>query len=170
MRIAAACLLVAAATAFAAEERKDGPGIRFSDDLVSRLEGRWELTRTMRGQESKSGVDCDWVLEHQFLRVQMKDRATPPRYEAHVYIGWSNANQRYVIQWMDVWGGHYSLRGEGTRTGDTIEFRFPDPDGSAFFNTFAYDRAKDTWAMTLENSDKSGKRALFARERWERMR
>jgi len=169
MRVVLACLLAALAAFAVAQERKDGPGIRFDDDLVSRLEGRWELTRAMRGQESKSGVDCDWVLDHQFLRIRMKDRATPPKYEAHVYIGWSNAKQRYVIQWMDVWGGHYSLRGEGTRNADAIEFRFPDPEGD-FFNTFAYDRAKDTWTMTLENSDKTGKRSLFARERWERPR
>ena len=169
MRVVLACVLVAAAIALA-DERKDGPGIRFDDDLVSRLEGRWELTRAMRGQESKSGVECEWVLEHQFLHVHMKDRATPPKYEAHVYIGWSNARQRYVIHWIDVWGGHYSLRGEGVRAGDTIEFHFPDPEGGGFFNTFAYDRAKDAWSMTLENSDRTGKRSLFARERWERAR
>ena len=170
MRVVLACLLAALAAFAVAQERKDGPGIRFDDDLVSRLEGRWELTRAMRGQESKSGVDCDWVLDHQFLRIRMKDRATPPKYEAHVYIGWSNASQRYDIHWMDVWGGHYSGRGAGTRTGDTIEFRFPDPDGSAFFNTFAYDRAKDAWTMTLESSDRSGKRSPFASERWQRAR
>jgi len=163
----AACL--ALCTLALAEERKDGPGIRFSDDLVSRLEGRWELTRTVRGQESRSAAEADWVLDHQFLRVRMKDLAIPPRYEAHVYIGWSNAKQRYVIQWMDVWGGHYALRGEGTRNADAIEFRFPDPEGD-FFNTFAYDRAKDAWTMTLESSDRSGKRSPFASERWQRAR
>jgi hypothetical protein len=167
-RILFAACLAFCALAFA-DERKDGPGIPFKDDLVSRLEGRWELTRTMRGQESKSAGEADWVLDHQFLRVRMKDLATPSRYEAHVYIGWSNTSQRYDIHWMDVWGGHYSTRGVGTRTGDTIEFRFSDPDG-AFFNTFAYDRAKDAWSMTLENSDRSGKRSLFASERWERAR
>jgi len=164
----AACLAVC--TLALAEERRDGPGIRFSDDLVSRLEGRWELTRTIRGQESRSAAEADWVLDHQFLRLRMKDLAIPPKYEAHVYIGWSNASQRYDIHWMDVWGGHYSGRGAGTRTGDTVEFRFPDPDGSAFFNTFAYDRAKDAWTMTLENADRNAKRSLFASERWERAR
>jgi len=133
----AACLTLCA-LAFA-DERKDGPGIRFNDDLVSRLEGRWELTRTMRGQESKSAVKADRVLDHQFLRVRMKDLATPPKYEAHVYNGWSNTSQHYDIHWMDVWGGHYSGRGVGARTGDTIEFRFPDPD-CAFVNTFASER------------------------------
>lgn len=168
MRILAACLLCFCAAALA-QQRKDGPGIRFDDDLVSRLEGRWELTRAMRGQESRSAAECDWVLDHQFLRVRMKDLATPAKYEAHVYIGWSIEKQRYDIHWMDVWGGHYSGHGEGARSGDTIEFRFPDADG-VFFNTFAYDRAKDAWSTTLENSDKSGKRALFATERWQRAR
>jgi len=167
MRVLAACLIFACA-AVLAQERKDGPGVRFDDDLVSRLEGRWELTRVIRGQEAKNAVECDWVLEHQFLRVRMKDLATPPKYEAHVYIGWSNAKQRYDIHWMDVWGGHYSGHGEGKRTGDSIEFRFGDE--GAFFNTFAYDRAKDAWTTTLQNSDKSGKRSLFATERWQRVR
>lgn len=152
-----------------AQERKDGPGIRFQDDLAAKLEGDWKVTRSIRGREVPTRGRAEWALDHQFMRIELRDPATPSQYAADVYVGWSNERQRYDIHWMDIWGGHYSSRGVGTRHGDTIEFRFPNPDGD-FFNTFAYDRAKDEWNMTLENSDQGGTRKLFAKERWERSR
>jgi hypothetical protein len=166
--LAIACL-AASPPLSAAEERKDGPGIRFDDELLSHLEGRWALTRSIRGTTERNTVEAGWVLDHQFLRLAMKDVATPPKYEAHVYVGWSNTDRRYVIHWMDLWGGHYSSRGFGKRSGDAVEFRFADGEG-AFFNTFTYDRAKDTWTMVLESGDRDGKRSPFAVDRLEKAR
>ena len=96
--------------------------------------------------------------------------AAPPKYEADVYIGYSNAEARYIIHWIDVFGGHYSSRGYGLRDGDAIEFRFPEGDGTiGFYNTFAYDRAADAWTMKLENGGKEG-RTPFATDRLTRIK
>jgi hypothetical protein len=47
-------------------------------------------------------------LDHQFLRLEMKDVATPPAYEATVYIGYDKTGERYVAHWLDVFGGRFS--------------------------------------------------------------
>jgi hypothetical protein len=157
--------------ASAAEPAKDGRGIPFRDDLVSHLEGAWDLARTMGSRHEKNTVEAGWVLDHQFMKLHMKDAAVPSKYEADIYIGYSNADARYVVHWIDVWGGHYSLRGYGVRDGDSVEFRFPDGEGTiTFFNTFAYDRARDAWTMKLENGLKDGKRTPFATDRLTRLK
>jgi len=167
--IAFVLAFLAPAILFAAGPAKDGRGIPFRDDLVSRLEGRWDLTRTMGTREAKNSVEARWALDHQFLVVHMTDVAIPPKYEAVVYIGYSNTDQRYVAHWIDVFGGRYSSRGLGTREGDSIEFLFPYDDGP-FFNTFTYDRATDAWTMKLENGTKDGKRTPFATDRLTRIK
>jgi hypothetical protein len=53
----------------------------------------------------ENSVSADRVLNHQFLRIHMKDVAEPPAYEALVYIGYQHADQRYVAHWLDVYGG-----------------------------------------------------------------
>ena len=61
------------------------------------------------------------VLQRQFLRVHMKDLATPPDYEAMIFIGYDNASERYVAHWIDVFGGRISeTLGYGTRAGNRI--------------------------------------------------
>ena len=123
--------------------------------------------RTVRGKEMASTTEAKWVLQHQFLHLHMA--SVEPGYEADAYVGFSHAENRYVIHWMDVWGGHFAMSGKGTAKGDAVEFRFPGDDGD-FYNTFSYDRGADRWSMKLENADKAGKRTLFATERWERAR
>jgi hypothetical protein len=168
MRLLAAFVL-AALPAFAAEPGKDGRGIPFRDDLIAHLEGRWDLARTIGTRQDRNTVEAEWVLDHQFLKLRMKDVAVPPKYEADVYIGYSNTDKRYVAHWIDVFGGHYSSRGIGVRDGDSIEFRFAYDEGP-FFNTFTYDRAADAWTMKLENGTKDGKRTPFATDRLTRIK
>lgn len=144
-------------------EARDGRGGRFEDDLFANLEGEWLLTRQIGGREAQNSVTATWVLQHQFLRLQMRDLATPSRYEADVYIGYSHAAGEYVAHWMDNFGGHFAGEGRGRRDGNTVEFRFAYASGP-FFNTFRWDPAGKTWTCVLESLAKNGERQLFARD------
>jgi hypothetical protein len=139
----------------------DGPKGRFQDDLISKLEGDWNLTRKIHGTEVRNSVNASWVLNHQFLQVHMTDLASPPSYEAIVLIGYIYSSKTYTAHWCDTYGGKYSAIGIGTRSGDSIEFRFQYPDGP-FFNTFSWSAATKQWVMWLESQDSNGARKLFA--------
>ena len=145
----------------------DGPKARFQDDLISRLEGNWRLTRRIRGKEARNTVSATWVLNHQFLLVQMKDVDHPPAYEALVLIGYIHASGQYVAHWCDTFGGKYSAKGTGVRSENAVEFQFNYDDGP-FFNTFTWFPEKEQWIMRLENQDKNGARNLFAIDTLER--
>jgi hypothetical protein len=154
--------IIAFAAAASADEPLDGPKHPFHDDLIENLAGKWKLSSTVRGRQIENSVTADWVLDHQFLLVHMKDVAVPPAYEAMVTIGYSYADKRYIAYWCDTFGGKFSAAGHGTRNGNSIEFVFDYPEGP-FYNTFAWDPAAKTWTFRLENSN--GKdRKLFAIE------
>jgi hypothetical protein len=141
----------------------DGRGGRFQDDLFANLEGDWLLTRQIGGREAQNTVNASWVLQHQFLLLRMRDMATPSRYEADVYIGYSHTQGEYVAHWIDNFGGHFSAVGRGKRKGNSVEFRFEYPDGP-FFNTFAWDPEAKLWKCHLESVAKDGTRSTFARD------
>jgi hypothetical protein len=146
-----------------AEDPPDGPKRIFKDDFIENLTGDWKLTRKVRGKEAHNTVHVEWVVNHQFLQVHMKDVADPPTYEAIVLIGYSYAEQQYVAHWCDTWGGKFSAIGYGKRAGDSIEFAFQYPDGP-FYNTLTWDAQAKGWTFKMESSDKDGKRTLFAED------
>ena len=133
----------------------------FQDPFIDRLAGEWTLTRQIRGKEVENMVRAEWVLNHQFLQVHMTDSAQPPAYEAIIYIGFQHDSQRYVVHWLDVYGGKGSAMGYGKRAGDSIEVAFQYDDGS-FFNTLTWDTLGQGWTFKMEALDKDGKRKLFA--------
>jgi hypothetical protein len=153
----------AATTAPHTDEPPDGPKRIFKDDFIENLAGNWKLTRKIRGATVENTVKAEWVLTHQFLQLHMKDVANPPAYEAIVLIGYSYDDKRYIAHWCDTFGGKFSAKGFGQRSGDSIEFRFDYPDGP-FFNTFTWDAQTKTWICRLENQNKEGKRVLFAED------
>lgn len=155
--------LVALALAHDARAQVDGRGGRFEDDLFVNLEGDWLLTRQIGGREVQNTVSASWVLQHQFLLMRMRDTATPSRYEADVYIGFSHARGEYVAHWIDNFGGHFSAVGRGKRKGNSVEFRFEYPEGP-FFNTFSWDPEAKAWRCHLESVAKDGSRTTFARD------
>jgi hypothetical protein len=144
-----------------ATQQADGPRARFDDDLVSRLEGDWQLTRAIRGTEVRNRVVAKWVLNHQFLELRMKDVKEPPAYEAIVLIGYLHATKQYVAHWCDTYGGLFSARGLGVRNGNSVEFRFDYPD-APFFNTFTWKPESGQWVFRMESQDTGGSRRLFA--------
>ena len=153
MRLLLALLWVAGAAS--AQDRT------FNDPFIQQLAGEWTLTRQIRGKEVENTVLAQWVLNHQFLQVHMTDSAQPPAYEAIVYIGYQHDTQRYVVHWLDVYGGKGSAIGYGKRAGDSIEVAFQYDDGP-FFNTLTWDTLGQGWTFKMESVNKDGKRQLFA--------
>lgn len=156
-----ALVLLLAAMPVLAQEPADGPKAIFRDAFIDKLVGEWRLMRLIGGREVENTVSADWVLNHQFLRIHMKDVADPPAYEALVYIGYQHADQRYVVHWLDIYGGKFSAIGYGKRVGDTIPFVFQYEDGP-FYNTFKWDARTESWTFTMEATGKDGKREPFA--------
>ncbi len=156
-------LLISPQRCIGADESADGPKRIFKDEFIDNLVGDWNLTRKIRGTEAHNKVKAEWVLNHQFLQLNMKDAAEPPTYEALVMIGYSYADQQYVAHWCDTYGGKFSAVGHGKRSGDSIEFEFHYPDGP-FYNTFTWDSKAKGWTFRMENQNKEGKRVLFAED------
>lgn len=161
VRALAITLLAFAAMHAAAQEPVEGPKSIFRDAFIDNLVGEWRLMRHIRGRDVENTVSADWVLNHQFLRIHMKDVAEPAAYEALVYIGYQHAEQRYVVHWLDVYGGKFSAIGYGRRVGETIAFVFQYDDGP-FYNTFKWEPRAESWTFTMEATGKDGKRELFA--------
>jgi hypothetical protein len=158
------CLCLASAIDLAGQEPLDGRHRIFRDELLDNLVGDWRLTRKIRGQTAENTVKAEWVLNHQFLRIHMKDVNSPPAYEAMVFIGYDNTSERYVAHWMDVFGGRFSeTLGYGTRSGNSIRFVFEYPDGP-FHNTFTWEPDKKAWTFLMRSKDKTGKWVVFAED------
>jgi hypothetical protein len=147
-----------------AQEPLDGRNRVFHDELLDNLTGDWKLTRKVRGQTVVNSAQAEWVLNHQFLRVHMKDVVSPPRYEAMIFIGYDNTSERYVVHWIDVFGGRFSETiGYGQRSGNSIKFVFEYPDGP-FHNTFTWSPETKSWVFLGEQKDKAGKWKVFAED------
>lgn len=161
-------ICAAAAPLAAAQEPLDGENRIFKDELLENLVGDWKLSRKMFGKLGENTVKVDWVLNHQFLRIHMKDVATPSQYEAMVFIGYDNMSERYVAHWIDVFGGRFSeTLGYGKRDGNSIKFVFEYPDGP-FHNTFTWNPSDKTWRFLGEQKNKEGKWSVFAEDQLRR--
>jgi hypothetical protein len=132
------------------------------DSLLERLVGNWEMAGEVRGHPAIYHLEARRVLRGRFVELHMVDVATPPQYEARVFVGVDSAGSRYVVHWLDNFGAAYSIpHAVGHATGDTIQFTFAYADGP-FRDTFAYDRQHDRWNFLLESGDSTGAWRLFA--------
>ena len=137
----------------------------FTDPFLDNLTGEWNLRRSIRGQTVENRVEAKWVLNHQFLLVEMSDAKTPTEYAANIYIGFDDAKKSYVAHWLDVFGGAFSeTLGYGKRNGNKIIFLFEYPDGP-FRNTFTWDEKQRSWNFLMQNGHKDGSWTLFAEDK-----
>ncbi len=146
----------------------DGLGVVFEDSLLQQLAGDWTMTGAVRGRPVSYRLHVEWVLDHQFLRLDMRDVAAPPAYQAIVLLGVDNRSARYVAHWIDVFGGRFSeTLGYGRRDGDAVRFTFEYPDGP-FHTTFTFDPTARAWRILMEDRDADGAWREFAHYRLER--
>ncbi len=146
-------------------EPLDGPNRIFQDELLDNLQGKWKVNGTIKGQPREMELTAEWVLNHQFLLVRERDAVAiegKKPYEAQIYIGYDNTSERYVVHWIDIFGGRFSeTLGYGTRAGNSIKFVFEYPDGP-FHNTFMWNPESKIWRFLLEQKNAEGKWTVFA--------
>jgi hypothetical protein len=96
----------------------DGEHRVFKDRLLDELVRKWHVNGKIIGQNIEQYCEADWVLNHQFLRAHFMDSAARDRksrsindsaeYEAIVFMGYDNISERYVVHWIDIFGGRFS--------------------------------------------------------------
>ena len=135
----------------------DGRDAKFEDPLLDKLVGNWRVVRKLGdGRTAENTVRVGWVLNHQFLELHYLDAATPPQYEAMAFIGFDHKMSRYVLHWLDVFGGRASgVIGYGTldEAAHSIYFTFNNPDGQ-FMNAYAFDPATKNWTSVMRQKSK----------------
>ena len=141
----------------------------FRDTFLDNLVGDWHVERKFgNGRMVENTVHVEWVLNHQFIELHYRDVATPPKYEAMVFIGYDTGEQRYVCHWIDNFGGQFSALGHGKIDNEkrAIEFTFDYRDGP-LTNKFSFDPATKTWISLMRQQEK-GEWKLFAEDKFTR--
>ena len=130
-----------------------------NDPLLDRLIGTWVLRGDIAGKPVIHTVKVQWVLAHEYIQIretsQSRTAAGAPEYDAIVYIGWDSDLKQYACLWLDTTGGNglvgWAL-GHAEADAAKLAFVWSDENGEASLrNTFAYDRATNTWSWTIDN-------------------
>ena len=132
------------------------------DALLDKLVGKWEITRVHKNETEINVATCEWVLDHHFMRISMRDPKDKNGYQANVYITLNSVIKKYEIYWLDTFAG--SLPGSigyGHKKGDSIVFEWKDSDGT-LRNTFEWKEDAKTWTSTIDQTDENGKWTNFA--------
>jgi len=139
-----------------------------ADPLLDKFVGQWRIVREFKSRTAENIASVEWVLNHQFLRIHMRDVSEPPGYEATVFVGFNSTTKQYVAHWIDSFGGEYSAVATGEREGDAITFTFIYPEGPVI-NKFTYDSAADRWTSKIDQQDKSGSLVPFCFDTYTRV-
>jgi hypothetical protein len=153
-----ALLLAAGASLAASAQSTDSADNQYLDGL----RGTWDMAGTVMGKPVRYRAFGERVLQNGFLHLHMVDAATPPRYEADVFLGFDDKSADYVVHWLDRFGAAGArVVGSGKRTGSTLLTVFPYADG-AFCDTFAFDPKSGTWSLLIESQKRDGSWSTFA--------
>ena len=143
----------------------------FQDPLLDHMIGKWVLQGTIAGRNTTHDIVSEWVLGHQYMRIQEvsreKDARNQPVYEAIIFIGWDPQSSQYHCLWLDntgPWDFTSQAIGRAKRSEDAITFRFGSNDGSSVNTTFSYNKNGDAWQWSIDN-ETGGKSQAFARVR-----
>ena len=152
------------------EASAQGPATSAPPALMDQMTGHWVLTGTIAKAQTTHDVDVDWVLNRQYIRIhevsREKDASGGPAYEAWIYLVWDAKAREYAVMWLDNTAAtNFAPEGVGHAVpdGDRIPIVWKDADGGGIRTTFAFDRAKDGWAWTIDNVNTAGVVSPFAR-------
>lgn len=133
----------------------------FNDNLLDKLTGHWMATGKVGEDKVDYSFSVQWVLNHQFLEMTFADTATKPLYTAKVFIGYDCQKEKYVIHWMDNFGGAFSeTLGYGVKKDQSIEMSFEYPAGH-LLNTFSFDEKNNQWTSHSVTKDETGNWVTF---------
>lgn len=140
------------------------------EELMNRMTGHWTMTGTIGKAATTHDVDVDWILNKEYIRIHEISRDKDPgggaSYEAWIHVVWDPAKKEYAVMWLDNTAAtNFAPEGIGHAKpdGDRIPIIYALADGTGIRTTFAYDRAKDTWAWTIDNVGTKGALSPFAR-------
>jgi len=156
----------------------DGEHCPLQDPFLDNLVGDWDVRGTVVGQQLRHRCDARWVLNHQFMRIHFEDAtrsrrgrkaAEDPPYEAFVFIGYDNMSERYVVHWIDGFGGRASetlgFGGKVRRRGANSSVTFLFEGGSGpLHNVLSWNSRKKEWTMVIRQKNSRGIWRMFATE------
>ena len=124
-------LLALVITLCASASFAQGGGPRpLEDDFLDRLVGTWVVTGTSHDLPVPGSIQVDWVLNHQFVRIDQKTTENRPGwnipYEALHFIGFDRGQKRYILHALNVAGASGPPVAYGSRQGDEIKFEASD--------------------------------------------
>jgi hypothetical protein len=130
--------------------------------LLTTLAGDWDLSGTVLGKPAHYHAAGRWVLNGGWLEFSMIDVATPPGYEARLYIGYDAKAGDYIAHWLDRFGAA-GARVTATGTGDdgTLVLLFPYAEG-AFRDTLTLGPDGASGTLLLETQKADGSWSTFA--------
>lgn len=134
------------------------------DPLLDNLIGKWVLTGTIGRKQTTHDVNIRWTLNHQFVEIHEVSREHEnhsPQYEAWVFLGWDSTKDQYIVHWIDVFGGGFSLKGHGAKQENAIPIVFESREGS-FHTTLTFEQSTGTWSWRMDN-EQNGNLQEFAR-------
>jgi hypothetical protein len=155
----AVALLIAAT---ASQPLRSENGVSADNGYLDGLLGEWVMVGTVRDQPVRYRAKGERVLQGGFLRLNMKDEALPPKYEADVFIGFDTRAGDFVTHWLDRFGaGGARVVATGKRDGERLMVVFPYTEG-AFRDTFTFEPKTQTWSLLLESQGRDGSWSTFA--------
>jgi hypothetical protein len=96
------------------------------DEFLDRLVGKWVATGTSHELPVPQTIQVDWVLNHQFVRIDEKTTENRPGwnipYEALHFIGYDPVQKRYVLHVLNVLGASGPPVAYGERKNNEIKF------------------------------------------------
>jgi hypothetical protein len=132
------------------------------NSFLDRLQGSWMMSGTLGGKPVRYRADGQRVLQGGFIKLHMIDAASPPRYEADVFIGFDPNAHDYIAHWLDRFGAAGArVVAQGKRVGEQLVITFPYADGP-FRDTFTWQPSTKSWTLLLESQAADGSWSTFA--------
>jgi len=130
--------------------------------LLATLAGDWDLAGTVLGKPAHYRAQGRWVLHGGWLEFSMVDLATPPDYEARVFIGYDAKAGDYVAHWLDRFGAAGArVTATGSGQDGTLVLLFPYAEG-AFRDTLSLAPDGTSGTLLLETQKADGSWSTFA--------
>jgi hypothetical protein len=130
--------------------------------LLATLAGDWDLAGTVLGKPAHYRAQGRWVLHGGWLEFSMVDLATPPGYEARVFIGYDAKAGDYVAHWLDRFGAAGArVTATGSGQDGTLVLLFPYAEG-AFRDTLSLAPDGASGSLLLEAQEADGSWSTFA--------
>jgi hypothetical protein len=150
-------LLVVAASTLGIHSAASGNNA--DDAYLNHLQGSWMMEGTYAGKPVRYRAEGQRVLKGAFLKLHMIDAASPPQYEAELFLGFDPKANDYIAHWLDNFGAAGArVVARGERQGERLIVTFPYAEG-AFRDTFTWQSAAKSWSLLMESqrSDASWK-------------